>query len=68
VACHCPSVKMCDINVSDSCLMVGVSQWGMKTCQKVQPEYNAHSWEGLKPKFKRPEEVNGTGTHSDSVS
>ncbi|CAK7240641.1 MAG: hypothetical protein STHCBS139747_002087 [Sporothrix thermara] len=38
----------------ESCLMVGVTDWGKKNCQKLQPEYNAHSWLPLKPHFKRP--------------
>ena len=42
-----------------SCLMVGVSDWGLKKCQKVQPDYVAHSWEPLEVVFKRPEQVNG---------
>ena len=39
----------------ESCLMVGVTEWGLKACKKVQEDYNAESWEGLKPRFKRPE-------------
>jgi len=35
----------------ESTLMLGVTEWGLKTCQKVQPEYLAHSWEPLKPHF-----------------
>ncbi|KAF2639827.1 Homogentisate 1,2-dioxygenase [Massarina eburnea CBS 473.64] len=38
----------------ESCLMVGVTEWGLKTCKKVQAEYNAESWQPLKPHFKRP--------------
>jgi homogentisate 1,2-dioxygenase len=34
--------------------MVGVSEWGLKTCEKVQDEYNQHSWEPLKRHFKNP--------------
>lgn len=34
--------------------MVGVSEWGLKTCQKVQPEYNEHSWKPLKRHFVNP--------------
>ena len=37
-----------------SSLMVGVSEWGLKTCQKVQEEYNDHSWQPLKRHFKNP--------------
>ena len=38
----------------ESSLMVGVTEWGLKKCKKVQEDYNAESWEPLKPKFKRP--------------
>lgn len=38
----------------ESCLMIGVTDWGLKKCQKVQEDYNAESWEPLKPHFKRP--------------
>lgn len=41
----------------ESPLMIGVTDWGLETCQKVQPEYNAHSWIPLKPNFKRPTAV-----------
>merc|ERR1719359_2720117 len=45
----------------ESCLMVGVTEWGLKTCQKVQESYNAHSWGPLKVHFKRPETSRGVG-------
>jgi len=35
--------------------MVGVSKWGLETCQKVQEDYTSHSWEPLKPRFEKPE-------------
>ncbi|KAH6677264.1 Homogentisate 1,2-dioxygenase [Halenospora varia] len=38
----------------ESCLMIGVTDWALKHCQKVQPGYNEHSWESLKSNFKRP--------------
>ncbi|PGH08214.1 homogentisate 1,2-dioxygenase [Blastomyces parvus] len=38
----------------ESCLMVGVSEWGLKTCQKVQEDYNDESWTPLKPNFQNP--------------
>ncbi|CAI7640292.1 unnamed protein product [Penicillium discolor] len=38
----------------ESAHMVGVSEWGLKTCQKVQPEYNEHSWKPLKRYFVNP--------------
>lgn len=37
-----------------SSLIVGVSEWGLKTCEKVQEEYNDHSWRPLKRHFKDP--------------
>ncbi|KAH6617778.1 Homogentisate 1,2-dioxygenase [Chaetomium sp. MPI-SDFR-AT-0129] len=36
----------------ESCLMVGVTDWGLKTCQKVQAEYSDHSWGGVKVHWK----------------
>lgn len=33
---------------------------GLKKCKKVQQDYNAESWEPLKPHFKRPEKKVGT--------
>ncbi|KAK6443441.1 hypothetical protein LTR95_000268 [Oleoguttula sp. CCFEE 5521] len=50
----------------ESCFMVGVTDWGLKTCRKLQEGYNAESWEPLKARFRRPEEggnVNGTKGH-----
>ncbi|CAN8097807.1 unnamed protein product [Discula destructiva] len=38
----------------ESCLMVGVTEWGLKTCAKVQDEYSEHSWGNLKAHWKRP--------------
>jgi homogentisate 1,2-dioxygenase len=43
----------------ESCLMVGVTEWSLKTCSKVQEKYNEHSWEPLKVHFKRPESERG---------
>lgn len=43
----------------ESCLMVGVTEWGLKTCHKVQEDYNSHSWQPLKVHFKRPEQERG---------
>ncbi|KAL6399178.1 homogentisate 1,2-dioxygenase [Ilyonectria robusta] len=51
-------VKVVDGNMAfmfESCLFLGVTEWGLKTCQKIQPEYNEESWSDLKPHFKRPE-------------
>lgn len=39
----------------ESCLMVGVTDWGLKKCAKVQTDYSEHSWGGLKVHWKRPE-------------
>ncbi|KAK5108395.1 hypothetical protein LTR62_008351 [Meristemomyces frigidus] len=41
----------------ESCYMVGVTEWGLRECRKVQEGYNAESWEGLRPHFRR----GGTG-------
>jgi homogentisate 1,2-dioxygenase len=41
----------------ESCLMVGVTEWGLKTCKKVQEDYNEESWTPLKTHFKIPEGV-----------
>ncbi|OJD12181.1 homogentisate 1,2-dioxygenase [Emergomyces pasteurianus Ep9510] len=38
----------------ESTLMVGVSEWGLKTCQKVQEDYNNESWTSLKRNFQNP--------------
>jgi homogentisate 1,2-dioxygenase len=38
----------------ESCLMVGVTEWGLKTCHKVQPGYTEHSWDSLQSHFKKP--------------
>ncbi|KAF2222940.1 homogentisate 1,2-dioxygenase-like protein [Elsinoe ampelina] len=35
----------------ESCLMVGVTEWGLNKCRKVQEDYNAESWEPLRPHF-----------------
>lgn len=39
----------------ESCLMVGVTEWGLRTCQKVQEGYNEESWGGVKTHWKLPE-------------
>jgi homogentisate 1,2-dioxygenase len=36
----------------ESCYMVGVTEWGLKKCAKVQDGYNKESWVPLKPRFK----------------
>lgn len=65
----------------ESCLMVGVTEWGLKACQKVQEGYNRESWEPLKVHFQQPEgkrvapyrvtkaeERNGIGNSRDQSS
>jgi homogentisate 1,2-dioxygenase len=32
--------------------MIGVTDWGLEKCQKVQTDYNAESWEPLKSHFR----------------
>ncbi|KAK3332253.1 homogentisate 1,2-dioxygenase [Cercophora scortea] len=32
----------------ESCLMVGVTEWGLQACEKVQTGYSQHSWGGVK--------------------
>lgn len=39
----------------ESCLMVGVTEWGLEKCEKVQEGYNDESWVPLKVHFKKPE-------------
>lgn len=43
----------------ESCLMVGVTEWGLKTCQKVQEGYNDESWGGVRVHWQRPEGEHG---------
>lgn len=38
----------------ESPLMIGVTDWGLEKCRKVQPGYNAESWVPLKRHFKMP--------------
>lgn len=54
----------------ESSLMVGVTEWGLKQCKKVQEDYNAESWEPLKPHWPGKANLNkgGTnGTHAAST-
>lgn len=44
----------------ESCLMVGVTDWGLKHCQKVQEEYNEESWEPLRSHFSYTSIQNGS--------
>lgn len=45
----------------ESSLMVGVTEWGLRECRKVQDGYNEHSWGGIKVHWKRPEGEQGKG-------
>ena len=38
----------------ESCLMMGVTEWGLKTCRKIQEDYNVHSWMPLQVHFRDP--------------
>ncbi|PNY27490.1 Homogentisate 1,2-dioxygenase [Tolypocladium capitatum] len=39
----------------ESGLMVGVTEWGLRTCKKVQEGYNEESWGGVRTHWQRPE-------------
>lgn len=39
----------------ESCYMVGITDWGLKACQKLQPGYSEESWGELKDHFTPPE-------------
>lgn len=39
----------------ESCLMVGVTQWGLRTCKKVQEGYSEESWGGVKTHWALPQ-------------
>jgi homogentisate 1,2-dioxygenase len=40
----------------ESCLLFGVTEWGLKECQRVQPQYNEESWTPLRPNFRASKE------------
>ncbi|KIX05123.1 homogentisate 1,2-dioxygenase [Rhinocladiella mackenziei CBS 650.93] len=48
----------------ESCYMVGVTDWGLTKCQKLQANYSDESWVGLKDLFRPPDSsslvVNGS--------
>lgn len=46
----------------ESPLMIGVTDWGLEKCRKVQPNYHGNSWGPLKRHFRRPEEETGPVT------
>ncbi|KAI1803271.1 Homogentisate 1,2-dioxygenase [Daldinia bambusicola] len=39
----------------ESCLMVGVTAWGLETCKKIQEGYSEESWGGVQTHWKGPE-------------
>lgn len=41
----------------ESCLMLGVSEWGLRTCRKVQEEYSCESWGPLPVHFEMPKDT-----------
>ncbi|TLS24543.1 hypothetical protein PpBr36_08738 [Pyricularia pennisetigena] len=45
----------------ESTFMVGVTDWGLRTCQKVQEGYSQESWGGVKTHWKRPEGASADG-------
>ncbi|KAL2109193.1 hypothetical protein VUR80DRAFT_2847 [Thermomyces stellatus] len=45
----------------ESSLMLGVSEWGLRTCKKVQEGYSEESWGGVRTHWQRPEGVDTTG-------
>ncbi|KAI1324330.1 homogentisate 1,2-dioxygenase [Xylariaceae sp. FL0255] len=45
----------------ESCLMVGVTEWGLKMCKKVQEGYSDESWGGVQVHWKRPAGVRTDG-------
>ena len=38
----------------ESCYMIGITEWGLNKCQKLQEEYSEESWGGLKDRFSPP--------------
>jgi len=51
----------------ESCLMLGVTEWGLNECKKVQANYNEESWEPLKVHFKRPDTLKNRGNGTDGA-
>jgi len=41
----------------ESCYMLGTTEWGLRTCEKVQEGYGRDSWEGLQVYFTPPPDV-----------
>ncbi|KAK1764487.1 RmlC-like cupin domain-containing protein [Phialemonium atrogriseum] len=40
--------------IFESCLMMGVTEWRLKSCWKIQEDYNVHSWVPLQVHFRDP--------------
>jgi homogentisate 1,2-dioxygenase len=40
--------------VLENSMLLGVSEWGLKKCNKLQHNYNTRTWLPLKSKFRRP--------------
>ncbi|GAM88145.1 hypothetical protein ANO11243_061760 [Dothideomycetidae sp. 11243] len=38
----------------ESCFFIGLTQWGLKQCRKLQQDYAEESWGGLKDNFRPP--------------
>jgi homogentisate 1,2-dioxygenase len=38
----------------ESTMMIGITDWALSECNKVQKDYNEESWESLKPHFAPP--------------
>ena len=38
----------------ESCHMIGITDWGLKSCEKVQPYYSEESWGNFRDLFKPP--------------
>lgn len=49
----------------ESCLMLGVTDWALSACKKVQADYNRESWIPLKRHFSVPEGVRRLGNAVD---
>ncbi|KAG7120404.1 Homogentisate 1 like protein [Verticillium longisporum] len=45
----------------ESCAMVGVTEWGLRTCKRVQEGYSEESWGGVPVHWKRPEGAQAEG-------
>lgn len=40
--------------VIETPILLGVTDWAINQCEKVQPKYNAQTWGGLKSHFQKP--------------